>query len=247
MLFFIQNLHVERENKEKRRFAELSLLRTSENNKKLEIELLQKQIEYQKAIQQERERISHDMHDDLGAGISAIKLHAEFLKNKVNDDNINEDINDILKTSEEMNLSMREILWSLNSGNDTVGDLVEYSAIYAESFFRKFPIEINFNKINIKSEQPISTEKRRNLFLCFKESLNNIYKHSEAKNIVINYIQDKNFLQVEMMDDGIGLPKKMDRKGNGLKNMKRRMDAVDGEFLIKNEAKGTKIVFSVDL
>jgi two-component system sensor histidine kinase DesK len=45
--------------------------------------ILEKELEIQKKIQEERERISHDMHDDLGAGISALKLQAEFLKQKV--------------------------------------------------------------------------------------------------------------------------------------------------------------------
>src|SRR5690606_16828684 len=49
-------------------------------------QLLQKELEKQKLIEQERERISHDMHDDLGAGISALKLQAEFLKQKAEND-----------------------------------------------------------------------------------------------------------------------------------------------------------------
>src|SRR4051812_12055345 len=73
-------------------------------------ELLQKELERQKAIQLERERISQDMHDDLGAGISAIKLQAEFLKFKMPNENYTEDLEAIITTSKEMNLAMREIL-----------------------------------------------------------------------------------------------------------------------------------------
>lgn len=99
-------------------------------------QILEKELEIQKKIQEERERISHDMHDDLGAGISALKLQAEFLKQKINEQHLKEDINDLLKTSEEMNLSMREMLWSLNSNNDTLGNFIQYLTIYSENFFK---------------------------------------------------------------------------------------------------------------
>ncbi|WP_228446836.1 sensor histidine kinase [Chryseobacterium sp. 3008163] len=100
-------------------------------------QLLQKELEKQKSIEKERQRISHDMHDDLGAGISALKLQAEFLMQKAEDEDLISDINELLKTSEEMNISMREMLWSLNSGNDTVGSFVEYAKTYAEGFLKK--------------------------------------------------------------------------------------------------------------
>ncbi|WP_312903048.1 sensor histidine kinase, partial [Chryseobacterium taichungense] len=89
------------------------------NESEYQNQLLQKELEKQKSIEKERERISHDMHDDLGAGISALKLQAEFLKQRAEDDNLKNDIDELLKTSEEMNISMREMLWSLNAGNDT--------------------------------------------------------------------------------------------------------------------------------
>ena len=81
-------------------------------------QLLEKELEIQRKVQEERERISHDMHDDLGAGISALKLQAEFIKQKVDDQSVKADVDDLLKTAGEMNLSMREMLWSLNSTND---------------------------------------------------------------------------------------------------------------------------------
>ena len=105
-------------------------------------------LEIQKKIQEERERISHDMHDDLGAGISALKLQAEFLKQKVGEQHLKEDIDDLLKTSEEMNLSMREMLWSLNSSNDNLGNFMQYVSLYAENFFKKTDIKITVKKIS---------------------------------------------------------------------------------------------------
>ena len=95
-------------------------------------QLLEKELEIQRKVQEERERISHDMHDDLGAGISALKLQAEFIKQKVDDQSVKADVDDLLKTAGEMNLSMREMLWSLNSTNDNLGNFMQYVVQYAE-------------------------------------------------------------------------------------------------------------------
>ena len=100
-------------------------------------QLLEKELEIQRKVQEERERISHDMHDDLGAGISALKLQAEFIKQKVDDQSVKADVDDLLKTAGEMNLSMREMLWSLNSTNDNLGNFMQYVVQYAEGFFKK--------------------------------------------------------------------------------------------------------------
>lgn len=208
-------------------------------------QLLQKELEKQKLIEQERERISHDMHDDLGAGISALKLQAEFLKQKAKDNDLIDDINELLKTSEEMNISMREMLWSLNSGNDTLGSFVNYAKLYSENFLKKSKIKLNVSIENIQNDKAISTEQRRNLFLCLKEALNNAYKHSEASQVHLSLIQkDKEFM-MKISDNGIGINPE-NSKGNGLRNMHRRMDEQNGQCEIFNE-NGTNLIFKIEV
>jgi two-component system sensor histidine kinase DesK len=208
-------------------------------------QLLQKELEKQKSIELERERISHDMHDDLGAGISALKLQAEFLKQKAEDEDLITDINELLKTSEEMNISMREMLWSLNSGNDTVGSFVEYAKIYAASFLKKTKIQLILEEENIAFETAITTEQRRNLFLCLKEALNNAYKHSQSNEVKISFTQkDKEFM-IKISDNGIGI-NQTHTEGNGLRNMKRRMQEQYGHCEVTTE-NGTHLFFKIDL
>ncbi len=207
-------------------------------------QLLQKELEKQKLIEQERERISHDMHDDLGAGISALKLQAEFLKQKAENDDLKCDIDELLKTSEEMNLSMREMLWSLNSGNDTIDSFVDYSKIYAYNFLKKTNIQLGIDEQNI-SQTAITTEQRRNLFLCLKEALNNIYKHSQCSEVQISFAQKDKSFEMKIIDNGSGIdPHKAE--GNGLRNMKRRMEEQNGFFEVRTE-KGTHLLFRIDL
>lgn len=208
-------------------------------------QLLQKELEKQKLIEKERERISHDMHDDLGAGISALKLQAEFLKQRAEDENLKNDINELLKTSEEMNLSMREMLWSLNSGNDTLGNFIDYAKMYAQNFLKKTKILIITESENIAEETAVSTEQRRNLFLCLKEALNNAYKHSQSDQIKLSFIQkDKEFM-MRISDNGIGINHE-EPDGNGLRNMKRRMQEQNGHCEITTE-NGTHLFFRIEL
>lgn len=205
-------------------------------------QLLQKELEKQKSIETERQRISHDMHDDLGAGISALKLQAEFLKQKAGNDDLQSDIDELLKTSEEMNLSMREMLWSLNSGNDTLGSFIDYAIPYADGFLKKTKIKLWSESIDIISDTPISTELRRNMFLCLKEAINNAYKHSHASSLKLTFLQEKNVFSMRISDDGDGIPDEH-TEGNGLRNMKRRMQEQKGECHILKEKPGTEILF----
>lgn len=208
-------------------------------------QLLQKELEKQKSIEKERERISHDMHDDLGAGISALKLQAEFLKQKSEDKNLVADIDELLKTSEEMNLSMREMLWSLHSGNDTLGSFINYAKTYAYNFLKKTNIQLISETENINLETSISTEQRRNLFLCLKEALNNAYKHSESNEIKISFIQDEERFTMKIIDNGKGI-NFQNNEGNGIRNMKSRMKEQNGHCEIKVD-KGTHLYFKLNL
>lgn len=208
-------------------------------------QLLQKELEKQKLIEKERERISHDMHDDLGAGISALKLQAEFLKQRAEDEDLKSDIDELLKTSEEMNLSMREMLWSLNSGNDTLGSFIGYAKSYAQNFLKKTTIVLHIENENVIQETTITTEQRRNLFLCLKEALNNAYKHSRSNRLILSFIQQEKEFMMKISDNGVGIDPG-NPEGNGLRNMKRRMQEQNGHCEVTTE-KGTHLFFRIEL
>ena len=210
-------------------------------------QLLQKELERQRSIEVERERISHDMHDDLGAGISALKLQTEFLKEKLkNNVGLQKDLDELLKTSEEMNLSLREMLWNLNKTNDTLQKLVQYISIYGERFFSKTKIKVVIQNDLSSIDYPISSDVRWHLFLCVKESLNNIYKHSQANTVNVKFKQfDQQFI-LEIEDNGIGL-QNAQNEGNGFVNMNHRMQESCGKFEILPSEKGLHLNFEVKI
>ncbi|HMU46167.1 MAG TPA: 7TM diverse intracellular signaling domain-containing protein [Chitinophagaceae bacterium] len=206
----------------------------------------EKELAVLKAQQQERERISADMHDELGAGMTAIRLMSEIAKNKMKEstpveiDKISNSANDVLN-------KMNAIIWSMNSGNDSLDSLVSYIRSYAQEYFDNTPI---LCKVITPEEIPsleISGDKRRNLFLAIKETLNNTLKHSGASKVIIEVTIEKEQLVLKISDDGKGIDLENLRQfGNGLKNIQRRMESIGGKFSIQNN-EGTISTFHLPL
>lgn len=220
--------------------------KSEKEKSEIKLQLLTHELERERDIQRERERISDDMHDDLGAGISAMKLQIEYIRNKVRDENVREDLDDLLNTSADMHLSMREMLWSLNSKNDNVQNFVFYVTNYAQNFFNKAITDVHFHLSNL-SNAMISAETRRNLFLCLKEGMNNVYKHSSAKNVNFNFEQTDCQLIITLKDDGVGISPQKFMEGNGISSMKRRMALLAGDFHIIESEKGVHLCFILNL
>jgi signal transduction histidine kinase len=213
---------------------------------KLEVE--KKGFETQLAVinaqQEERNRISADMHDDLGAGMTTIRLYSELAKNKIGANKIPE-IDKISSSASELIDKMNAIIWSMSSSNDSLGNMVAYIRSYAQEYFDDFPNIIC--KIDIPENLPhmeVNGEIRRNIFLVIKESLHNIVKHSGADKVNIMLDLQPKGLTLTIHDNGKGInPENIRRFGNGLKNMKKRTDHIGVDFTIENN-NGTLITLS---
>ena len=205
----------------------------------LKLEAEKKEFETQlaviKAQQEERNRISADMHDDLGAGMTTISLYSELAKTKLVDNPVPE-IEKISSAANELLSKMNAIIWSMSSSNDTLGNMIAYIRSYALEYFEDTGITC---KINIPENLPniqVIGEIRRNVFLVVKEALNNILKHAKATQVNITLIRVADGLTLYIQDNGIGINMETLRQfGNGLKNMKKRMQDIDIDFTIENK------------
>ena len=206
--------------------------------------LLLNEVNFQKKIKIEEERISHDLHDDVGSGITALRLQVEYLKKKTSDVSITPNLTEILQTCDELHISVRQILWNLKVGDDDLENIVQRTIQYTKTFFGKTNIEVHISKSQIGHNR-ISANTRRSLFLCLKEALNNVYKHSKCKNVEVNYEQVENIFTIEVKDDGVGL--KNLGQGNGFENMRSRMNNLTGDFEIIPSEKGTHLKISINL
>lgn len=227
--------------------TELTISIQKEEKLKLETERkeLEKQVAVLAATQGERNRISADMHDELGSGVTAIRLMSEIVKSKMKERTLPE-IEKISHSANELLNKMNTIIWTMTSSNDSVENLVAYIRSYAVEFFESTSIDCYFSMPASIPHKEISGEKRRNMFLSVKEALNNVLKHSQSSVVKINVtVSDR--LIIEIQDDGVGINMEKLRKfGNGLNNMKKRMISINGEFDIQN-SEGTRTIFSLVL
>jgi signal transduction histidine kinase len=193
----------------------------------------EKELAVYKAQQEERERISADMHDELGSGMTAIRLMSEIARNKMKE-NTPIEIEKISRSANDVLNKMNAIIWSMNSGNDTLDNLVSYIRSYALEYFDGTPIDCKVNTPENIPDSELIGDKRRNIFLCIKETLNNALKHSNASLIIID-IELNHQLKISIADNGTGIDLENLRQfGNGLKNIGRRMESIGGTFKIEN-------------
>lgn len=205
-----------------------------------EKQLYETKIAVLNAQQQERNRISADMHDDLGAGITSIRLYSELAKHKIDKSALPE-IDKISASANELLNNMNAIIWTMSSSNNTLADMVAYIRSYSQEYFENTGVTC---KIEIPDHVPdikVSSQIRRNVYLVVKEALNNILKHAKATTVSIVLKHESAGLTLYIQDNGTGINfEKIRRFGNGLVNMKRRMDEMNIDFLIKNN-EGTLI------
>lgn len=227
----------------------MEIISSIQKEEKLKLDAERKEMEKQVAVlaakQDERNRISVDMHDELGSGVTAIRLMSEIVKSKMKDQTLPE-IEKISNSANELINKMNTIIWTMTSSNDSVENLIAYIRSYAVEFFESTAIDCYFTMPASIPPREISGEKRRNIFLSVKEALNNVLKHSQSSVVKINISVNERLI-IEIQDDGVGINMEKLRKfGNGLNNMRKRMASIDGGFSIENH-EGTKTTFYLQL
>jgi signal transduction histidine kinase len=202
---------------------------------KTERQELEKQMAILSATQEERNRISADMHDELGSGVTAIRLMSEIVKSKMKDQTLPE-IDRISSSANDLINKMNTIIWTMKSENDSLESLVAYIRSYSCEFLENTNIDCAVLIPDFIPNVTLTGEKRRNIFLCVKESLNNVVKHSRASVVKINFEFTETEIIINISDNGQGIDKQKLREfGNGLTNMRKRMQGIDGGFTIENK------------
>ena len=202
-------------------------------------------IEQQREIENIRSRISRDIHDEIGSGLTRISVLGEMMKSDIGEKqgNVSSTINKIISSSREITGNLSEIVWTINPQYDNLQSILSYMRNYSNKFFEDSSITC---KVDFSGNVPsihVNPDIKRNLFLVLKESLNNIMKHSHAKNAFITFeINDKNFRFI-IADDGAGIDESRKHEfGNGLRNIQTRMQSINASCHIKSETgKGTTI------
>jgi two-component system, NarL family, sensor kinase len=193
---------------------------------------------------QERQRISKEMHDDIGAGLTTIS----FLTGRFKTQGSSENCQAAAKISATANAlvdKMKEIVWSMNKEYDTMEDLVAYLRHNTGEMMENAGIAYQFSAPDTIPPITLTGEQRRNIYLVVKESLHNTLKHAQATLVSIVFEVEPALFRITIRDNGKGIEMSaLGRFGNGLKNMQDRMKTIGGCFEIAADS-GTTVKLSV--
>ena len=195
-------------------------------------------------IERLRVQIAADLHDDVGARLTKVAMVTELVNRETTPtDRTKPHIENIARTTREVIQAMDEIVWTINPKNDTLDNLANYVFKYAQDYFQTTGIRCRMDLPARLPDYPLPTEDRHNLFMAVKEALNNVLKHAEATEVRIGLSVDQSRLTILVSDNGRGFwPAQVDGKGDGLSNMKERLQRIGGNLVLESEpGKGTRI------
>ncbi|MEA5139709.1 sensor histidine kinase [Arcicella rigui] len=199
-------------------------------------------------IEQLRTEISADLHDDVGATLSSISILSTLVQHQVQDSpTAQKYLNTILEDTSSLQNKLEEIIWSLRSDRDTVGQLTARIRRIGSEIFEAKGINYEFEVDDSIAHLKLSMDFRRNLLLIAKEAVNNLVKYSDCKNAKISIQKVKGNLELVIKDDGKGF-EDSNIEGNGLRNMRARADKMKGKLTVYSIlGQGTEVKLVVAL
>jgi two-component system sensor histidine kinase UhpB len=191
-----------------------------------------------------RNRIASDLHDEVGSAISSISLFAGMARLKSGKDS-EEIVAKIENTSRETVDNMSDIVWSIEPANDHFDNVLKKMRYFGEQLTGSLGIGFNLVYEEGVDKTAFDMSKRKNIYLIFKEALNNAVKYSGAKDIHVMFTKEGRRYVMEIKDDGKGFDSRTSTLGNGLRNMKRRAEELGGSLEIDSTSAGTTITLKV--
>jgi signal transduction histidine kinase len=204
-------------------------------------------------LQRVRRRIANDLHDDVGSSLTKIALISETVRQKVAATNpdASERLMTLTTISNELVETMSDIVWAINPRNDQLSTLSQRMRRYASDIFSAQQIRFRFQTPD--SEAVLGANLRREVFLIFKESVNNVVKHSQCSEVVFGLAVKEGKLSFNISDNGKGIDPQIVKAdtgyltsqlkgGNGLSNMRRRARELGGQFeVMTSRGRGTTV------
>jgi len=207
--------------------------------------------ERQRGIERERSRIAQDIHDDLGSSLTRIILLSQSARGDLDSpEDAAHDLDRIYDTARNLTRSLDEIVWAVNPRHDTLDSLATYLGKFAQDFLGAANIRCRLDLPVTLPAWPLSAEARHNVFLAFKEALNNTVKHAQATQVRIALALEPTAFTLTVDDNGRGFtasaPHEATSTEDGLANICKRLSDINGSCKIESEpGKGTRISFHV--
>ncbi|MFZ4786166.1 MAG: triple tyrosine motif-containing protein, partial [Flavobacteriales bacterium] len=202
-----------------------------------------KQLEYQRNLEQVRNRIARDIHDEIGSGLTKISLLTARLEN-------NEVTERIKSSSKEIIDNLSDIIWAVNPANDSLQNFAAHLRDYTGRYFEETSCHAHL-QIEFQSESiatiTLSPDVKRNVMMIVKEAFNNILKHSHADSCEIHVQFSSMKMQIVIQDNGQSKKEKIPGSGNGILNMKKRANDMQGQLNWTQSDSGVRIELTIPL
>jgi signal transduction histidine kinase len=201
-------------------------------------------IEQLRNNEEVRTRIARDLHDDLGSTLSSIRILSELAENQTinNSGKLPNLLNRIKNSTQKLQENLQDIVWTTQSKDDSIDQLLVKIRLFGGEILEAKNINyfVEIDKSFHKILMPPNVQ--YDIFMIFKESINNVVKYSNAENTLISFKKKNDTLELIIKDDGVGFDILTEKEGNGLKNMPRRAENINAELEISSIiGQGTQI------
>lgn len=194
-----------------------------------------------------RMRIAEDLHDEMGSTLSSISIFSELVRQRVQgmSPELLPLVNRISRNVETVLRSLDDIVWAVDPGHDTLADLVRRMQDQTAELLSPLHIQHTFSAGDFPNGQPIPVGKRKDVYLIFKEGLNNAVRHSGCTALEIGVSFADGTLTLEIADNGRGFDPSVPSTGNGLANMTRRARSLGSDLVVDSRpGQGTRVTLS---
>jgi signal transduction histidine kinase/ligand-binding sensor domain-containing protein len=187
-------------------------------------------------LERVRTRIATDLHDDIGSNLSRIAILSEVVSHQVKHDGpqVREPLAKIAGTSRELVDSMSDIVWAINPAKDQLSDLTQRMRRFASDILTARNIEFRFRAPSVEEYLKVGADIRRQVFLIFKEAVNNLVRHSACTRVDLELRIDGRHLLLTLKDNGKGFDPALLAEGHGLMSMRARAESINGRFEISS-------------
>jgi two-component sensor histidine kinase len=198
-------------------------------------------------LQDVRNRIAADLHDEVGSNLNSIAIFVELLRRK-SPPELLPILDKITNNSVESVQLMQDTIWAIQAKNDDFSKFTDRMRGFATEVLAAKGISLNFDNQIVNSKNSLSMDARKNAYLIYKEAINNIVKHSEATKAEVKISENNNQILIEVSDNGIGFDPNQATEGNGLHNFEQRAEDHEMQLNIDSEQGiGTKIVLGIPI
>lgn len=226
-------------------------LRNIQLKREGELQTALAKIETQNRLQEQRLRISRDLHDNIGSQLTFITSGLDNLKYGLQDKQpeITEKLSEITSFTRTTINELRDTIWAMNKEEITFEDLEARIQNFLEQARKSSPDVIFTLDMNVSPsmDKVLTSVEGVNLFRIVQEAINNAIKYASASAIDISIVRDYKEIVTTVMDNGNGFNIQTPSLGNGLRNMKKRAQDINGKFLIVSDERGTEVCLSMAL